>query len=112
MRKRLGADRKSADGIVVGLLGQRRPEGNEQVRLITISRCGFFGHQSPYGDQPVVAVVGSQWLESSRQVRSLKTRTQPPSADPHARWCGRGPVKAGPYPDPIVMLRFRLSSSE
>ena len=72
MRKRLGADRKSADGIVVGLLGQRRPEGNEQVRLITISRCGFFGHQSPYGDQPVVAVVGSQWLESSRQRVHLK----------------------------------------
>jgi len=30
---------------------------------------------------------------------------EPPGADPHAWWCGRGPVKTGPYPDGIVLLR-------
>ena len=50
MRKRLGADRKSAEGIIFDPRGRRRPEGNEQVRLIAVSRCGFPGSQPPYGD--------------------------------------------------------------
>lgn len=29
-------------------------------------------------------------------------RFEPPSADPHARWCGRGPGKPGPYADANV----------
>ena len=33
MRKLLGADWKSAEGIVFGPRGRRRPEGNEHVRV-------------------------------------------------------------------------------
>ena len=28
---------------------------------------------------------------------------EPPNADPHVRWCGRGPAKSGPYPDHFVI---------
>ena len=34
--------------------------------------------------------------------RLLRTRSQSPSADPLARWCGRGPQQCGPYPDRFV----------
>ena len=30
---------------------------------------------------------------------SVITRAQPPGADPHAGWCGRGSGKPDPYPD-------------
>jgi hypothetical protein len=33
-------------------------------------------------------------LEDSLVLRS----DEPPGADPHARWCGEGRLKAGPYP--------------
>ena len=29
--------------------------------------------------------------------------TEPPGADPHARWCGRGAVARPPYPDLLVL---------
>ena len=64
MRKLLGAGRKSAEGIVVDPRGQRRPEGNEQVRMTAISRCRFFGSEPPNGDQSAVAMTTIQWLES------------------------------------------------
>ena len=28
--------------------------------------------------------------------------TEPPGADPHARWCGRGAVARSPYPDLMI----------
>ena len=72
MRELLGADRKSAEGIVDDPCGHRRPEGNEQVRMAGISRCRFFGNEPPYGDQSDAAVPVIQWLESTRQRVDLK----------------------------------------
>ena len=37
---------------------------------------------------------------------SLLHEGESPSADPHARWRGRGPGQPGPYPDRLVMRRL------
>ena len=42
---------------------------------------------------------------------SLLQRDEPPGAVPHARWCGRGPVKAGPYPDVCYVAICELTFS-
>lgn len=68
----LGADWKSAEGIVVDPCGRRRPEENEQVRMAVVSRRRFLGSEPPYGGQSVAAVTVIQWLESSRQRDDLK----------------------------------------
>jgi hypothetical protein len=43
---------------------------------------------------------GASWSMAWRfaHERNVKTRSQPSGADPHAKWCGRGPGKPGPYP--------------
>ncbi len=35
---------------------------------------------------------------------SLLLRDEPPSADPHARWCGSGPQQCGPYADSLFAI--------
>ncbi len=72
IRKLLGACRKSAEGIVAGPRGQRRPEGNEQVRVTVVSRCRLLGDEPPYGDQSVAAIAVTQWLEFAWQHADLK----------------------------------------
>ena len=63
------------------------------------SRGGVFSEDAPpTGGQSFAAMRSIQWLGAGFRTR-FKTRTQPPSADPHARWCGRGPGQPGPYPD-------------
>jgi hypothetical protein len=67
MRKLLGADWKSAEGIVVDPRGQRRPEGNEQVRIVVSSDRRLFAGEPPYGDQSDRALAAIQLLESWRR---------------------------------------------
>ena len=87
MRKQLGADWKSEAGIVVDRIGLRRPKGNEQVRVAASSRGTLSGVIRRPGETNLVALTVTQWLGPVPRAW-FNTRRQPPSADPHARWCG------------------------
>ena len=67
-----------------------------------LARLCLSRHKPPYGGQSSVAVwrVPMAWQIALQW--SVITRAQPPGADPHAGWCGRGSGKPDPYPDFFV----------
>jgi len=56
---------------------------------------------SPEGDSGVYRTTGDTTNETSsmpRSSRELRSRQEPPYAEPHVRWCGRGRSIPAPYP--------------
>ena len=98
MRKQLGANWKSAAGIVVDHFGRRRPKGNEQVRATISSRGDTHAYHSPTRRNKPVALTVTQWLGPVPR-DWFNPRRHPPDADPHVRWCGEGRPQGRPLPD-------------
>jgi hypothetical protein len=49
-------------------------------------------------------------LDSSVRTSSSGMLGEPPDADPHVRWCGRGRSEPGPYPIPVKAPRASSST--
>ena len=66
---------------------------------------------SPEGDRGVHRTTGDTTNETSSMLRSsheLRGRQEPPYAEPHVRWCGRGPEDSGSLPDLPRICRSAL----
>jgi hypothetical protein len=94
---------KSAEAVVPTLQAQWRregPKGHAQVRVTCVSRCRLRKGAS----HRMVVNHLRRWARFNGLGpgfgQRLKTRAQPPGADPHARWCGRG---SGATRTPIPM---------
>ena len=74
-----------------------------------LARLCLSRHKPPYGGQSSVAVrrVPTAWQIALQG--SVNTRAQPPGADPHAGWCGRGSGKPGP--DFLFVLKYCFAFS-
>ena len=107
MRKLLGADWKSAEGIVVRPRGRRRPGGNEQVRVAqNLQTSRSQDREPPYGGQPFVALGATQWLRSLRQREDLKLVLNRRMRTRMYGGVGGSRSNAGPIPIRIVMCRL------
>jgi hypothetical protein len=87
------------------LRGRRRPEGNEQVRIVVSSDRRLFAGESPYGDQSDRALAAIQWLEPWRQREVLKLVFNRPVRTRMLGGVGGGPEQSGP------LSRFRWLSA-
>ncbi len=66
--------------------------------------------QAAVWEIPRAPILADQAYGDNAAFRTGGMRREPPGADPHARWCGRGRGKPGPYPIPLH--RERLSPAE
>ena len=71
-----------------------RPDRRDQQGLLAF--IGFAA-PTPGVEQRLLAGTWSRELPTALQTSSYLT--EPPDADPHVRWCGRGAVRPSPYPD-------------
>ena len=108
MPKQLGVSQKSAEVVVPLIAHQRSREGLnvfEQGRTIhDLDTSDIIG--TPTG-QSCAAIRKKPALASGA---NLLLKDEPPSADPHARWCGRGPgaIRA---PIPIGSTQYHARST-
>ena len=87
---------RSAEAIVVGgITTTRGGQGN----LTTGRRAERFGSWAE--GRGAEAVAGSTGMRhgSTRTPATSSYSTEPPDADPHVRWCGRGAARPSPYPN-------------
>jgi hypothetical protein len=70
-------------------------------RRVTVGQSKS-GKTRPGVEVALKAVIGSNGVRNDSTRRYL---TEPPDADPHVRWCGRGAVRPSPYPDSDLSLR-------
>jgi hypothetical protein len=77
--------------------------------LATLTHAGNpDGHDQSMA-QGLLSVTKICGLTSITRLR-LGSFWEPPSADPHARWCGEGERKTPPYPFGRYSFRFRVQS--
>ena len=74
------------------------PKGMSKYVLSSSRDVRVFS-EPPSGGQSLAAALRNQWLGPNEVPVWIKPHSQPPSADPHARWCGEGARQRASLPD-------------
>jgi hypothetical protein len=96
-----------------------KPAGTWRVRILG-KACGWIKSRlladveiSPCSPSPEHGLLAASGLtEFLGTISTSSYLAEPPGADPHARWCGRGDGKPPPYPDfGIIVIENRARFS-
>jgi len=79
----------------------RVPTGDEPERESHISDTSWNG--LPLGSICSYRLFKEPWVDTFIRLRPDYLR-EPPSADPHARWCGEGELKSPTYPIRHILM--------